>query len=469
MSKKNNNLVTSLVSLIKTSSKDKNISEDVIINALKKAYETIARKKYGMDAVFEAVFDPNESEFLVYQYKTVVEEVKYDTREVSLNEAKELSPEIQLGEDLGVLVNIEIKRNDVGFVKQFLMNQIRQAEKDNLMEEYQNRVGKIVSGTIRNQTTKGDYLVDLGRPEYPAILYKNQVLPTDELYPGAKVSAYLLSVNAGKGGPEVRLSRTTHLYILKMLEDEFPEFQEGSLEVVKIAREAGERTKVVVKSNDPDVDVMRVLLQDNAFRLNQIRDEFFGEKINVIENTLNEEELLMEVIKPGVISNYVIGEETIDLVGPEDDSELGKLIGKRGSNLKLVASIMGKKVNVISRSKLKEKVNEAVKELVQVEGVSEVTAHSLVQKDIFTVVDLAKTSVDELTQILGDDVAENVKSNAEKTVKENTYTPAPEINLVESYSFAKLFNLPKKRRLATNQSQEAEMRLREELKSFNLK
>ena len=466
MSKKNKGLGTSLISLIKGSSKDKNVSDQVVIDAIKKAYEALARKKHGMDCTFEALFDTDSQEFLVYQYKKVVDEVKHPTREISLQEALELSEESAIGEDLGILTDIEIKRNDVTLVKQYLMNNLRQAEKNNLLDEYKNRVGKIVSGTVRNKTSKGDFLVDLGRSEYPAILYKNQQLPTDDLYPGKKISAYLLGVNARKDGPEVKLSRTTHLYVMKMLEEEFPEFSDNTLEIVKIAREAGERTKIIVRSNDSDVDVMKTLLQDNAYRLNQVRDEFFGEKINIIEETQDEVSLLMETIKPGVISNYIINEDTIDLVGPEDDSELGKLIGKRGSNLKLIASIMGKKVNVISRSNLKKKIDVAVEELVQVEGVSDVSAHSLVQKDIFSVEDLSKAESEVLETVFTEN-GEDVKASAVKMVKESSYTKAEEIELVESYSFPKEYYIPKKE--VKESTSDAERRLREELKSFRLK
>lgn len=468
MSNKNNNLASSLISLIKGSSRDKHIKDETVINAIKKAYQILARKKYGMDCHFEAVFNRDIPEFIVYQYKTVVEEVRHPNREMSISEAKELSEDATIGEDIGVLVELEIKRNDVSFVKQCLMNEIRQAERQNLVEEYENRVGKIVSGTIRNKNNKGDYFVDLGLPQYPAILYKNQQLQSDDLFPGKKINAYLLGVNARKDGPEVKLSRTSHLFVVKMLEDEFPEFKEGSLEVVRIAREAGERTKVVVRSTDGDVDVMKTVLKDNAYRLNQIRDELLGEKINIIEDSVNEETLLQETIKPGVVSNYIINEDSIDLVGPEDDSEIGKLIGKRGSNLKLIASIMGKKVNVISRSKLKEKIDRSVEELAQIEGVTDVLGHSLVQRDIFSVEDLVNSKIEEIVSVFeNEEKAETVKDNAKSLLKDKSFKKAEDINIVESYSFPKKYPLPKKEK--STSSSDAEMRLREELRSFNLK
>lgn len=458
-----------LLPLIKNSSRDKNISEYVVVRALNKAYESLARKKYGMDYIFESKFDNQEQDFSLYQYKKVVKTVNYENREISVEEAKKHSENVSEGEEIGFLVtDLEIKRSDVTFVKQVLMNEIRQAERGQLLDEFKNRVGKVVSGIVKRVDSKGNVFVDLGRSEYPAVLYKNQQLEGEDLYPGSKVEAFLLSVNARKDGPEVKLSRTSHLYFLKKLEEEFPELEDGTLEVVKVAREAGERTKIVIKSNDSSVDVMKILLKDNAFRLNQIRAELEDEKINIIEATNDEQELLQEVIKPGEVSQFLINEDSIDLVGTENEEDLGRLIGKRGSNLKLIASIMGKKVNVISKGKLKQKINNDIEELKQVEGVSDVEAHSLVQVDVLSIPELSKASNEVLEPIFNTkEKVQEVQGNAKKLASSGDYKKSEPVEYVESYSFPKNYVLPK--RETKSSTHDAEIRLREELKSFNLK
>lgn len=456
----------SINSLLSNLSKEKNLDKKTVVNAMKKALSVIVKKRVGYDADFEAEYNAENDSFDIYQHKTVVETVKNTNREISLTEAQKSDPEIHVDDVVGELVlstsddNFTVKRNEFAVVKQVLSQQIKYAEKQNLMDSFSERVGKMVVGIVKKIDEKGNVFVDLGKSDYLAVLYKSQQMPDDYFRVEDRVKAVLMPINSSSN--EIRLSRTSHLFALKVLEEEISAIEDGIVEVVRIAREPGVRTKVVVRNTESQVDPVGICIGENSFRINAVRDTLNGEKVNLINDTSENDfdSFLENVVKPGDFEVYVSDENEIDLVS--SDESIGKLIGTKGSNIKLIASILGKKVNVISQTKLKQKLDNAEEELMQVDGMTQVLTRQLFNNKVYSVKELAET---DLTTVDDTDLTE-LKENAKKMVKEDSYTVAEEIKLVESYGLPRTFTLPDKKSNVSVLS--AEQRLREELKSYKM-
>lgn len=450
-------------SLINETAQIKNLSKSIVIEAVSQALMSIIRKKIGMDIILESSYDPIDG-VKVYQYKKVVEEPKYKQREISLEDAKKIEKEISLGEELGFLIeDLEISRNHIQLFKQILSQKLNQAEKDQILKEFNGKKGDLISGTIKR--VEGDrVIVSIGKAD--GVLLKKHMLHQDEVYPKNRITAYISDVVSTRNGPEIRLSRTDHMFLVKILEREIPEIGDGLVRIVKIAREAGIKSKVVVASNEEDgVDPVQTCLGHGGHRIQSIVNDLGGEVINILKEIKEPQQMITQVIKPAVADQMLIGEHSIDLFVEED--QIGLLLGKRKSNIKLAASILGKRINLISKEKLKEKIDAARAALTQLEEISQVMAQNLINNDIFSIKDLLSLPTAKLTTILewDDSKVENFKKKTLELLNNKTIKETPEIEIVDAYGEPRKFPLPQEH----TDKDTAEKRLQDALKEFNLR
>ena len=289
-----------------------------------------------------------------------------------MNSAKGLDPEAEIGDQLGLKIeNPGFSRVDIQTAKQIIFQKVRDAEREILFAEFKHREGDLVTGIVR-RFERGNVIVDLGKSD--AFMPRKEVIFGETFKPGDRVQAYLTEVVMTNRGPEVRLSRTSPLFLIKLFEIEVPEIQDGTIQIKAAAREPGQRAKVAVYTDERDIDPVGACVGMKGSRVQNIVNELQGEKIDVVKWNPDIETFTRSSLAPAEIASININnaEQTIDVIVEED--QLSLAIGRRGQNVRLAAMLTGFKINIVSKAKLQERVKLAVSNLMQLDGVSETTA-----------------------------------------------------------------------------------------------
>ncbi|RLA98923.1 MAG: transcription termination/antitermination protein NusA, partial [Deltaproteobacteria bacterium] len=266
--------------LIEQIGRDKGIDKELIIEALEDAVLKASRKRYGAHRDLEAHYNEELGEIEVFQFKTVVEEVQDPDLEISLEEAKKIDPGCELGDSLGLKLNVkELGRIAAQTAKQVIIQRVRDAESETIVREYKNRKGEIVSGFVQ-RIDRGNIIVNLSRAE--GFLPRREQVPKEVYKRGDRIRAYILDVQRTPGGYQILLSRTHPGFLAKLFELEVPEISEGIVKIMAVAREPGERSKIAVYSTDSDVDPVGACVGMKGSRVQNVVQELKGEKIDII-------------------------------------------------------------------------------------------------------------------------------------------------------------------------------------------
>jgi len=473
---------TELGRMIEAISKDRGIERSVVIHALEQSFLITIRRKFGLQGEYEVRYNEAEDKVDIFQYKTIVESPKDIVTEISLNEAKALDPSVVLGDQIGfVIKEPNFTRVDVQTVRQVIFQKVRDAEREILFSEFKHREGEIIAGIIRRYE-KGNVIVDLGKSD--AVLPKREIIPGENFKTGDRVSAYLSDVVMTIRGPEIRLSRTSPLFLVKLFEMEVPEIQDGSIEIKSAAREPGQRAKIAVYTEDRDIDPVGACVGMKGSRVQNIVNELQGEKIDIVRWSEDMPSFVKAALAPAEIVNVVSDSDQKSLDVIVDDDQLSMAIGRRGQNVRLAAMLTGLSINIISRVKLQEKVNRAVESLIQVSSLNDALAQILVQNGLTSVQDVSGSTVEEIQQILSveEDFARRVITDAKLALTEGKVKASleEESEIISAqarpeYSGIELTESLKKDKDQGNNPEgkqkflQAEKRLREELAAFKLK
>lgn len=458
--------------------KDRGIKKDVVIGAIEQAFLVTARKKYGIQGEFEARYNTDDGEIEIFQYKNVVDAVKDPIVEIEFDAAKELDEDCELGDQLGIKIDDpKFSRVDIQTAKQIIFQKVRDAEREILFSEFKHREGDLVTGIVRRYE-RGNVIVDLGKAD--AILARREIIYGETFKPGDRVQAYLSEVVMTNRGPEIRLTRTSPMFLVKLFEVEVPEIQDGTIEIKAAAREPGHRAKIAVWTEDRDIDPVGACVGMKGSRVQNIVNELQGEKIDIVKWHDEVEVFVRNALAPADITsiNGNSEEKILDVIVEED--QLSLAIGRRGQNVRLAAMLTGWKVNIISKSKLQEKVKLAVDNLVQLDGVTEATAQVLIQSGVMSIVDLSAADAEDLGKFLDVETEEAQKLVAtastaiENDEIENEPTEEEEIVSASAVPSARMGMIKKDSEVTSDDSDddkfsEAEKRLREELAAFKLK
>ncbi|MCG8591518.1 MAG: transcription termination factor NusA, partial [Proteobacteria bacterium] len=256
--------------------KDKGIDKNEIVGALEEAMKQAAKRRHGADREFEARYNDELGEVELFEFREVVETVSNAELQIELEPAREFDPDAELGDEIGV----KMDTSDFGRIlaqtaKQVIIQRIRDAERDNVYDEYKDRKGEIVNGIVR-RFEKGAIIVDLGRAE--AILPPKEQVPRESYRPGDRIRAYVLDVNKATRGPQIVLSRACIEMLTKLFEQEVPEMYEGIVSIESAAREPGGRSKIAVASRDGDVDPVGACVGMKGSRVQAVVQELRGER-----------------------------------------------------------------------------------------------------------------------------------------------------------------------------------------------
>ncbi len=327
--------------------KERNVSADYLIEKIKNAVVVAVRRDYGAGDNVAVEIDPDKKIFSVALRKEVVEEVEDPASQMTLEQARELDPDAQLGGT----VDIPLETKDFGRIsatsaKHDIRQGIREAERSRMYDELQSKQGELISGTVmRIDGAKGSAILELGSGE--AMLPKSEQVPTEELHEGDVVKVYVVDVAVTDRGPKVLISRTHPGLVKRMFEAEVPEIFDGTVEIKGIAREAGMRTKIAVLSHDENVDPRGACIGARGARVAKIVSELEGEKIDVVLYSDDPKAFIAEALSPATVVS-------VDIPDPEQkacsvtvpDHQLSLAIGNKGQNARLAARLTGYKIDI---------------------------------------------------------------------------------------------------------------------------
>lgn len=326
--------------------KDKDIDKDLLLSILEDVFRTMIRKKYGDDEAFEVILNADRGEIQILHIREVVpkEELTDDVKEITLEEAQKYDPDLELYDEYAQELSIQdFGRRAVMMARQQLAQRIREIEKDNIFEEYSDRVGEIVLGDVY-QVRNRDILVNHNGVEL--VLPKSEQIYKDRYRKGDTIRAVVVEVKRYNGNPSVIISRTSSLFLERLFENEIPEVFDGIIELVRIAREPGDRSKVAVLSHDERVDPVGACVGMKGIRIHAIVRELQNENIDVINYTDDKIEFIKRALQPADVLNVELSEDGkhAKVLVPAD--EVSKAIGKGGVNIRLASKLAECEIDV---------------------------------------------------------------------------------------------------------------------------
>jgi len=377
--------------------KDKGIDRKVIIEALEQAVLTASRKKYGHQGEIEVRYNEEAGEIELFQFKQVVEKVENPLTEISLQEAEALDNEAQIGDSLGVKLDTDFGRIGAQTAKQVIIQKVRDAERENVYNEFKDRKGDLVSGTVQRME-KGNLYVNIGRAE--AVLLTKEQIPGEVYRQGERIRAYILDIQKNSKGPQIFLSRTHPGFLIKLFEMEVPEIAEGVIKIISAAREPGERAKISVYSSNRDVDPVGACVGMKGSRVQSVVQELRGERIDIIPWSQDQAKYVCNALAPAKISRVYIDEENRHMEMVVADDQLSLAIGKKGQNVRLASKLTGWKIDIKSESKMEKISSEILERFKDLPHIGDVHSRILYNEGFRSIKEVAEIDSEELARVL---------------------------------------------------------------------
>ena len=332
--------------------KEKNISKDTLIEAIENSLLTACKNHFGKADNVKVTVNPNTCDFAVYAEKAVVENVEDDCLEMSLADAKMLNPKYEIGDTVQIpLDSKKFGRIATQNAKNVILQKIREEERKALYNEYYMKEKDVMTGVVQRYLGR-NVSINLGRVD--AILNESEQVKGETFRPTERVKVYVIEVKDTPKGPRVSVSRTHPDLVKRLFESEVAEVRDGTVEIKAIAREAGSRTKIAVKSNDANVDPVGACVGLNGSRVNSIVSEIKGEKIDIINWDDNPAYLIENALSPAKVICVVADEEEREAQVIVPDYQLSLAIGKEGQNARLAARLTGFKIDIKSETQARE-------------------------------------------------------------------------------------------------------------------
>ena len=351
--------------ILKQVAREKDIDLERWISALEDAMASAAKKQHRIKEPVKARLDRETGRFEAFIVKQVVEEIEDPLSEWSVEEARDHKPDAEVGDEIHIPISTEgLGRIAAQSAKQVLYQRVREAERENIYNEFIGRVGEVLNGTVK-RFERGDVIVDLGRTE--AIVPRSEQARHERYSQGERIRAVIVDVHTQPKGPQIVLSRTDPRLLAKLFEMEVPEIYDGTVVIKNAVRAPGERAKVAVYSRERDVDPVGACVGMKGSRVQSIIRELRGEKIDIIEHSDDLVTFAQSALAPAKITRVSIthsGEHPhLDVI--VEDEQLSLAIGKRGQNVRLAAELIGAKIDIKSESDVKDEVADALAKMLQ--------------------------------------------------------------------------------------------------------
>lgn len=399
--------------------RDKGIDRDLLIDAIEEAVRSAVKKKYGGQRDIEVQYNDELGEVEVFQYRTVVEKVVNEAREISLEEARRRDPEAGLDDDIGErLTDIsELGRIAAQSAKQVIIHRVREAEREVVYEMYRDREGTVVNGIVQ-RFERGDMIVNLGRTD--ALLPRDgQILKQRTYKQGDRIRAYLQQVRRSRSelaeeeaqgrsrylDAQLILSRTCNEFLVKLFELEVPEIAEGTVRIMGVSRDPGFRAKIAVSSLESDVDPVGACVGLKGSRVQNVVQELQGERIDIVPWSPDPVKYVCNALAPAQVNMVEVDDEHKTLLVVVPDDQLSLAIGRQGQNVRLAYRLLGWRIDVKSQQRYTNLENPGYRSLLLVQGIDENLADRLFAGGILTAAMLAEGDTNELVRLLKADEA----------------------------------------------------------------
>ena len=383
--------------------REKSIEREEVIVAMEEAIQKAGRSKYGNDRDIRAMIDRKTGSIQLERWTEVVDEVEDDSTQMGVAEGEKHG--LAVGEFLRQpLPPIEFGRIAAQTAKQVISQKVREAERARQYQEYKDRVGEVVLGTVKRAESYS-ITVDLGRAE--GVIRREEMIPRENLNQGDRVRAYIVDVREEVRGPQIFLSRAANEFMAKLFTQEVPEIYDGIIEIKAVAREPGSRAKISVLSRDTSIDPVGACVGLRGSRVQAVVGELQGEKIEIIPFSEDPVTFIVNALAPAEVAKVVVDEVAgrVEVVVPDD--QLSLAIGRRGQNVRLASQLTGWYIDILTEAEESERRQEEFKtrstRFIEALNIDDVIAHLLVAEGFVTVDDIAAAPVSDLAQIQGFD------------------------------------------------------------------
>lgn len=400
--------------------REKQIDKSVVLASIEEAVQKAARSRYGADHDIRVRVDPRTGEMTITRYVTVVpdEELENEYAQRGLTEALREDKDAFVGKTYEeVLPPFELGRVQSQMARQVVTHKVREAERERQYDEFKDRVGEIVNGTVK-RVEYGNVIVDLGRGE--AIVRRDELIPRETFRYGDRVRAYVYDVRREQRGPQIFLSRTHPQFMAKLFTMEVPEIYDGIIEIKSVARDPGSRAKIAVISRDSSIDPVGACVGMRGSRVQAVVGELQGEKIDIIPWSPEPASFIVNALQPAEVAKVVLDEdaERIEVVVPDD--QLSLAIGRRGQNVRLASQLTGWDIDILTEQEESERRQKEFVErsnlFMEALDVDEMVGQVLASEGFASVEEIAYVDGDEISSIDGfdEETASEIQQRAQE-------------------------------------------------------
>ncbi|KTC64554.1 Transcription elongation protein nusA (plasmid) [Legionella adelaidensis] len=405
-------------------SNEKGVSKEVVLDAIQAALESATRKLSGIDLGVRVKLSHRTGEYETFRYWDVIgddEELEFPDRQIRLEDAKTKKADVEVGD------RVEEPMPSIGFgriaaqtARQVIMQKVREAERRQVIDQYKNKFGQIIYGTVK-KVTKDNIIIDLGG-KAEAFLPRTEMLPQEMFRPNDRVKAYLYEISEQPRGPQMLVSRVRKEMLIELFRIEVPEIGENVIEIKAAAREPGNRAKIAVKTNDGRIDPIGACVGMRGARVQAVSNELGGERVDIILWDDNPAQLVINAMAPAEISSIVVDEDshTMDLAVQKE--QLSQAIGRNGQNVRLASQLTGWTLNVMTiedfEGKSQEESTKTIKLFTSALEIDEEIAQLLVANGFSSLEEIAYVPKDELMAIeeFDEDIVEELRNRANDTL-----------------------------------------------------
>jgi len=389
--------------LVDALAREKNVNRDVVFAALEMALASATKKRFSDDVDVRVAIDRNTGNYDSFRrWKVVADDaLEVPAAQIALSEAQQRKADIQLEEYVEEpLEPIEFGRIGAQTAKQVILQRIRDAEREQILNDFLSRGDELVTGTVKRME-RGSAIVESGRLE--ALLPRDQMIPKENLRIGDRVRAWVMKIDRGARGPQLILSRTAPQFIMKLFELEVPEIEEGLLEIKSAARDPGIRAKIGVHSNDKRIDPIGTCVGMRGSRVQAVTQELAGERVDIVLWSADPAQFVIGALAPAEVSSIVVDEEKHAMDVVVDEENLAIAIGRSGQNVRLASELTGWQINLMteeeSASKQAEESGRTRSLFIERLDVDEEVADILIQEGFSTLEEIAYVPINELLEI----------------------------------------------------------------------
>ena len=406
-----------IISAFSAIAKEKNIERDKLSEIIENVFTKLIEKKFGETANFDVIVNMDKGEIEIYHYKTVVEDVEDPVNEISVEEAQEIEPDLEAGDPFVDIIDPgAFGRRNISHAKQILNQEIIKVERNAIYEEYKDKVGEVIIGDI-HQIRRNAVFIHLGKAELK--MPRSEQIRGERYRRGDDIKVLIKDAVMTPKGPEIIASRADNKFLEILFENEVPEIYDQTIEIVKIAREPGDRSKVIVRSNDKRIDAVGACVGIKGSRIQAIVRELNNEKIDVINDSSHPEILITRALSPAKPYMLEIDEEKKEALAIFEDDDISIAIGKGGQNIRLASEVTGYEIDAQKRSEYEMTGREQLY-LEDIEGIEEHEWKILNGVGIETAEELMDASrtdlmkIDSMKDISVEDIENTVKEALEK-------------------------------------------------------